>query len=206
MPVIEATWDDTGFKKALEQYLDLRKNVDPQKELKRRAKNVGIKLIKLYKDKGVNLGDISKFAIGDNIRIRPKIRAKFYGKFKKIKRGKNKGQAGAMFTYEEMIGAELRARRSAKGFTSTGWFPAVKKLGGSPQRKARAGTGPQRGKLEEKLTGSNISETLINQQPGAVVVLQKNKGLAQQALDTETADMVKYIARKQNEAARRAGL
>lgn len=188
-----ATWDDAGFKKALGQYLDLKKNVDPPKELRRRAKNVGIRLIKLYKDKGVKLEDITQFAIGDNIRIRPKIRAQA------------KADPGN-WPYKKMVRRELNARRSAKGFTSTGWFPAVKKLGGSPQRKARSGTGPQRGKLDEKLTGFNISETLINQQPGAAHVMQKNKALAQQALDAETADMVKYIAKKENEAARKAGL
>lgn len=199
-------WDDKAFQVALKRYLDLKKNVDPPKELRRRAKNVGIKLIQLYEKKGVNLEDITLFAIGDNIRIRPKIRAKMHGKFRAIKRGKLKGQPGAMWTYEEIVKRELNARRSAKGFTSTGWFPAVKKLGGSPRRQVRAGTGPQRGKLDEKLTGLSISETLINQQPGAAHVMQKNKGLAQQALDLETADLVKHVAKKENEVARRVGL
>lgn len=182
-------WDDRNFKRAIGQYLDLKKNVDPVKELKRRAKNVGMRLIKIYKTKGVNLGDITAKvkSLGPRVKIRPKIRAK-------------------KISHEKMIKAELNARRSAKGFTSTGWFPSVQKLGGNPQRQSRPGTGPKRGALVEKLNGSEKSETLVNQQPGAVHVMQKDKSDIQKALDDETADMAKYIARKQNEAARKAGL
>lgn len=181
-----ASWDDRAFQKALAQYLDLKKNVEPVKELKRRAKNIGLRLIKIYKDKGVNLQDISLSKIGNNIRIRPKIRAK-------------------KISYKKMIAAELRARRSAKGFTATGWFPGVEKLGGSPRDKSTR-TGPQRGTLVEKLTGNDISETLVNQQPAAAFVMGKDPGLYQKVLDDETADMVKYIVRKQDEAAKKAGL
>lgn len=192
MPETGATWDDVGFKKALKGYLDLKKNVDPKKELKRRAKNIGIKLIVLYKKKGVDLSDISEFHIGDTIKIRPKIWAKAKKNPKK-------------WTYKRMVRAELNARKSAKGFTSTGWFPSVTRLGGNPNRPQRQGGGPRRGSLEEKLAGTDISETLVNSQPGAGHVHDKNKGDFQKALDLETADMVKYIARKQTEAARKAG-
>lgn len=189
------SYDDKGFKKALREYLNLRKNVDPKTELKRRAKNVGMRLIKLYKDKGVDLQTITSKvkSLGDHVRIRPKIRAKAR---------LNPGD----WPYKRMIAAELRARKSAKGFTSTGWFPPVEKLGGNPKREIRAGGGPRRGKLVEKLTGSDISETLINQQPGAAHIMEKNASLAQAALDAETADMVVYSDRKLRDAAKRNGL
>lgn len=185
-------WDDKGFQKALRVYLDLRKNVDPNKELRRRAKNIGLTLIKIYKDKGVDLNAITQKvnSLGNRVKIRPKIRLK----------GKLKGKS-----HKQMIAAELRARRSSKGFAATGWFPSVKALGGSPRDKGTR-TAPQRGKLEEKLTGNNISETLVNQQPGSGYVMNKTKSDCQKALDDETADLVKYITRKQNEAAKKAGL
>lgn len=192
---ISFTWDDRGFKAALKDYLNHRKNLDPKKELRRRAKNVGMRLVKIYKDKGVNLEDITLMvqALGDRVRIRPKIRAKT-------------GKRGGKLTHKQMIAAELRARRSAKGFSATGWFPAIEKLGGSPKRPQRSGTGPKRGKLEENLSGSNISETLVNQQPGAAVVHDKTQTDFQEALDKETADMTVYNDRKLKEAARRNGL
>lgn len=190
-----ATYDDRAFKKALKSYLDLKKNVDPKKELKRRAKNVGMRLIKLYKEHGVNLQAITTKvkSLGDRVKIRPKIRAKA-----RLDPSK--------WTYKRMIAAELRARRSAKGFTSTGWFPPVEKLGGNPKREVRAGGGPRRGKLVEKLSGFDISETLVNQQPGAAYVLEKNAALAQAALDAETADMVVYMDRQLKKAAKSNGL
>lgn len=192
-----ATFTDKAFQKGLKEYLNLRKNVDPPKELKRRAKNIGLRLIKIYKDKGVSLDDITLMvqALGNRTKIREKIRKKLHKSGNQVK-----------LTHKQMIAAELRARRSAKGFTATGWFPSVRKLGGRPSRQERAGTGPQRGKLIEKLSGSNISETLVNSQPGAVVVLDKSKRDCQSAMDAETADLTKYIVRKQNEVAKKVGL
>jgi len=196
-----ATWDDRGVKSALRQYLDLRKNVDPKRELRRRAKNVGMRLIAIFKKEGVNLKDIdSKVkSLGKRVRIRPKIRAKS-GTMKKGKKG------AKMWTYPQMIAAELRARKSAKGFTATGWFPATEKLGGNPRRVIRNGGGPRRGSLVEKMGFTEKSETLVNSQPGAAHVAGKTKSPMQKALDAETADMANYIVRKQNEAARRNGL
>ena len=189
-----ATYDDRAFKKALKNYLDLRKNVDPKKELKRRAKNVGMRLVKIYKDKGVSLQEISAkvASLGDRLKVRPKIRAK--GRLNPRK-----------WTHRRMVAAELRARKSAKGFTATGWFPSVERLGGTPRDNVKR-TGPRRGKLIEKLTGFDISETLINQQPGAAHVMEKNTTPIQAALDAETADIVKYTDRKLREAAKRNGL
>lgn len=184
--------DDRDFQKSLKQYLDLRKNVDPKKELRRRAKNVGMRLVRIYKDKGVVLQDITAKvrSLGNRVRIRPKIRAK--GKLQK-------------WTYKKWIAAELRARRSAKGFTATGWFPSVESLGGNPKRQQRSGGGPRRGKLIERMGLFERSETLVNQQSGAAHVQDKTTNLEQQALDQETADMVKYILRKQAQAAKRNG-
>lgn len=181
--------EDREFKQALKKYCDLKKNVDPKKELRRRAKNVGMRLAKIYKDKGVSLQDISAKvkSLGVRVRIRPKILAK-------------KG-----LPRKGMIAAELRARRSAKGFTATGWFPAIEKLGGTPRDTVKR-TGRKRGTLVEKMGFTEKSETLINKQPGAEHVQNKNMALEQQALDAETADMVKYIIRKQDEVARRNGL
>lgn len=188
-----ATWEDRAFMKALRQCAGLRKNIDLKKELRRRAKNVGMRLVKIYKDKGVALDTITQKvkSLGVRVRIRPKIRAK--GKLHR-------------WTYAKMIMAEARARKSAKGFASTGWFPSVEKLGGTPRRPQRPGGGPRRGKLIEKLGFGEMSETLVNQQPGAARTHDKNKQAEQQALDAETADLVKYIARKLDDTARRNGL
>lgn len=189
-------FDDRNFRRALGSYLDLKKNVEPKKELRRRAKNIGLRLVRIYKEKGVVLQDITtkvdSLRESGRVKIRPKIRA-------------NAKANPSKWTYARMIDSELRARKSAKGFTATGWFPAVEQLGGTPRDTARR-TGPRRGKLVEKMGLLESSETLVNQQPGAVHVLDKNRGLIQQALDAETSDMVKYIARKQNEAARKNGL
>lgn len=187
-------YDDRAFKKALKSYLDLKKNVDPKRELRRRAKNVGLRLVKIYKERGVNVQDISSkvASLGVRVNIRPKIRAK--GRLNPRK-----------WTHRAMIAAELRARRSAKGFTATGWFPSVESLGGSPRDTVKR-TGPRRGKLIEKLTGFDISETLVNQQPGAAYTMEKNTTPIQAALDAETADMVVYTDRKLRQAARQNGL
>lgn len=184
------SWDDRGFQQALKQYLDFKKNVQPQQELRRRAKNIGLRLIKIYKEKGAKISDISASQLPKIIKIRPKIRAK--AKANKL-------------SYTQMRASEIRARRSAIGFTATGWFPPVKKLGGQPRDKGTR-TGPQRGKLVEQLAGNNISETLINQQPAAALIMQRAPDLCQKVLDNETADMVKYIVRKMNDAAKKAGL
>lgn len=181
--------EDREFKQALKKYCDLKKNVDPKTELRRRAKNVGMRLAKIYKDKGVSLQDITAKvnSLGVRVRIRPKIRAR----------------RGLTFKQKKMM--ELRARRSARGFTATGWFPAIEKLGGTPRDTVKR-TGPRRGTLEERIGSFEKSETLINKQPGAGHVQSKNTALEQQALDAETEDMVKYIVRKQDEAARKNGL
>jgi len=183
--------DDKDFQKSIKTYLDLRKNVDPKKELRRRAKNVGMRLTRIYKKEGVDQSyfdsKTAEVVARFTLRIRPKIRAK-------------KG-----ISLWQKIRMELRARKSAKGFTATGWFPSVEKLGGNPKRVQRPGGGPRRGKLIERMGIFEKSETLVNQQPGAAHVQGKTESLEQQALDQETADMVKYIKRKQAQAAKRSG-
>jgi len=188
-----ATWDDKNFKAALKKYLDLRKNVDPKTELRRRAKNVGMKLITLFKKKGVSTTEITSKvrSLGDRVRVRDKLR----------KKGRALG-----WTWARTIRAEANARRSAKGFTATGWFPATEKLGGNPKRAIRPGGGPRRGSLVEKMGFTEKSETLINDQGGAGHTAGKLKTDMQSALDKETADMVKYIDRKLAQAAKRNGL
>jgi len=187
------TWDDRNLKAALKRYLDLRKNVDPKTELRRRAKNVGMKLISVFKKKGVDTSEITRKvrSLGDRVKVRPKIQAK----------GRTNG-----WTWKRMIQAEANARRSAKGFTATGWFPAVEKLGGNPKRQIRSGGGPRRGKLIEKMGSTQKSETLVNDQGGAAHTASKLKSDMQSALDKETADMVKYIDRKMAQVAKRNGL
>lgn len=187
-----ATLDDREFRKALRTYCDIKKNVNLKAELRRRAKNVGMRLAKIYKDKGVSLNEIEAKvkSLGNRVKIRPKIRAK--GKVKR-------------WTHQRMIQAELRARKSSKGFTATGWFPSIEKLGGTPRDISKR-TAPQRGKLIEKFGAFEMSETLVNQQPSAGYVQGKVISDEQKALDAEAADMVKYIVRKQDEAARQNGL
>lgn len=185
------SWEDAGFKKALKAYLDIKKNVDPKKELKKRAKNIGMRLIKIYKENGATPQEITAKvkSLGNHVKVRDRIKAK--------------GQAKGL-THKQMIAAELRARRSATGVTSTGWFPAVQKLGGQPKGKKgqRAGFGS----LIEKLSGLDMSETLVNSQPGAEIVAKKADSAVQQAMNKETADMVEYITKKQDQAARSNGL
>lgn len=188
-----ATWNDTNFKNGLKNYLDFKRNVDPKTELRRRAKNVGMRLVGIFKTKGVSLSDITSKArsLGGRLKVRPKILAK----------GKALG-----WTWARILRAETNARRSAKGFTSTGWFPSVEKLGGSPKRAIRPGGGPRRGKLIEKMGTFVKSETLVNEQPGAGHTADKTAGDTQKALDDETADMAAYVDRKLRQAARRNGL
>ncbi len=190
-----ATLDDKNFQRALRRVCELRGITNIPQELRRRAKNVGFRLVNIYKKNGVQLQQITQkvrsLEASRRVKIRPGIRAK--------------GRANGL-SYKQLVGAEIRARRSAKGFTATGWFPAVERLGGKPKRQIRGNGGPRRGKLIEKLGRGEMSETLVNQQPGAGHVQGKSRALEQQALDAETADMVVYIVRKMNEAARRNGL
>ena len=104
-----------------------------------------------------------------------------------------------------MIEAEIRARQAARSFTATGWFPAVESLGGSPTISRRV-TGPKRGRLVEKGGSSSMSETLINEQPGAEQTANRAGSALQEALNQERDDLLKYVNRKLDEKARSAGL
>lgn len=183
------TWDDTRFKATIKRYCDLKKRVDLKKELRRRAKNVGMRLIKFFAERGVDVREIEDKvkSLGYRVKVRSKIL-------------KLRGKRGGLISKKRMISLEIRARKNAKGFTSTGWFPAVEKLGGNPKDKKKR-TGPRRGFLVERFSNINKSETLVNRQPGAAHTMDKLKTPVQAALDAEVEDMMKYIHRKLQEAA-----
>lgn len=183
------TWDDSRFKVAIKQYCEIRKRIDLKKELRRRAKNVGMRLIKFFAERGMDVNEmIAKVkSLGYRVKVRTKIK-------------QLRGKKGGRISRKRMISLEIRARRNSKAFTATGWFPAVEKLGGNPKDK-KTRTGPRRGFLVERLSGSKKSETLVNRQPGAGYTMDKLKTPVQAALDAEVEDMMKYIHRKQAEAA-----
>ena len=181
-------YDDSGFNAALKKYLALRPNVEPQKELRRRAKNIGMRLIRIYKQNAPSVADIKKAAqnAGWKIKTRPAIK-------------KRKGKRA------DQVKAEINARIKARTFTATGWFPAVEALGGSPRSK-KGVRGPKRGRLVEKTGGSDMSETLVNLQPGAEHTGDKAGTAIQRAIEQERDDMLKYISRKLEQAAKKANL
>lgn len=184
---LKSSFDDRDFQRALKQYLDLRGNVDPQKELRRRAKNIGMRLIAIYKiwTPSRELIRNKVRALGKRVKIREAIR-------------KKGGQLPGM------IRAEIRARQNAISFTATGWFPAVTKLGGRPRKKKNL-RGPMRGSMEER-QGSRAHVTLVNEQPGAAQVAKHAGAAMQHAIDAERDDMLIYIERKIDQNVRRSGL
>lgn len=187
MPTLNS-YDDTAMRAALRQYLDIKKNVDPDKEVRRRAKNVGMKLIKIFKGNAPTAAQIKADAqkIGFALKTRPGILKKHGSRAKQVK-------------------AEIAARIAARTYTATGWFPAVEALGGSPKAAARV-KGPHRGSIAQKRGSASVQVTLTNSQPGAEQTASKNGNAMQQALDLEAEDMMKYVMRKQDEEARKAGL
>lgn len=183
-----SSYDDAALQTALRQYFDIKKNVDPDKEIRRRAKNVGMRLIRIFKARAPTPAQIQAEAakIDFALKTRDSIKRKGGSRQKQVK-------------------AELRARIAARQFTATGWFPAVEALGGNPKAAKRI-KGPKRGRLVEQKGSLSVSETLINEQPGAEHVATKNGHATQRALDEEAADMMEYVMRKQEQAARSAGL
>lgn len=105
----------------------------------------------------------------------------------------------------EQIKKEVAARVRACTFTATGWFPAATALGGSPKKK-KGVNGPERGQIIEKLSSSKVSETLINEQPGAAQTDERAKGALEKAFNEERDDMMQYIQKKLGQGARRNGL
>ena len=178
------TYDDSGLQTALREYFDIKKNLDPAKEIKRRAKNVGLKLVKYYKDAAPTKEEIMR--VGYKARVRPRIKAKGMTRAKQVK-------------------MELAARSRARTLTAAGWFPAVIALGGTP-RLNKTVRGSHLGSVKQELGGKSPSVTLTNAQPGAEHTDDKANGAIQRALDAEVADITKYLDRKQEEAARKAGL
>lgn len=186
--LFEIAYDDSGWTKAFAQYLDLRKTIDPKKEIRRRAKNIAMRLIRIYAKNAPSKGDISGKvkALKYNVRIRKSVRAKT----------KN---------WEQRIKLETALRLRARTFTATGWFPAVEQLGGNP-RGVNGNRGPKRGRLIERLGVTDFSETMINDQPGAAHMVDRSGGAVQQAIEQERDDMLKYVMRKQAQVAKKAGL
>lgn len=182
------SYDDTGLQSALKQYFDIKKNVDPDTEIRRRAKNVGMKLIRIFKGNAPTAAQITSAAksVGYKLKTRESI---------KKKKGSRQGQ----------VEAEIKARIKARTFTATGWFPAVEALGGSP-RAAKSVKGPKRGKIEQRKGSASVQVTLINEQPGAEHAAGKKGNAMQTALDMEAADIAKHVERKLAQAAQQSGL
>lgn len=201
-PLFNVDYDDSGLTQALRIYFDIRKNIDPKKELRRRAKNIGMRLIRVTKEATPSKAEIVTDATtaggkkvlkstttGFRVRVRPSI----------MKRN---------VLWAKKVQMELRARVRSRTFTATGWFPAVERLGGTPRRK-RGVRGPKRGRLVEKFGALEMSETLINDQPGAAQTMDRAEARGHsmtKVLEDERDDILKYVQRKQAEAARRAGL
>lgn len=180
--------EDRDMLKALESYLDFKSNVDPKKEIRKRAKNIAIKLIVAYKDKAPAVSKIDQKidALGDS---RVKIRPRF----------KNTGKS-----LRQQVKAEARARKNARMFTATGWFKSAEALGAKPKIGAKV-QGPKRGKIKEQFTGNKSLVTMTNQQPAANIVDAKGN-LIKQAIKDETKDIMDYVRDKQQQAASNNGL
>lgn len=189
-----AEYDDSGLKEALKEYCNWRKNIDPDKELKKRAIAIGYKLVKIYVTSGAQKEQIitQLKSLGYRVRIRQRF----------LQRGK-----AARLSRKKLIAMEVKARTNAVSFTASGWFAAIQRLGGNPSRGLkRKLPGVVRGDLKEKLGGVNPFIELINLQPAAALVADRDGGAIQTALDLEVADIMVYVLRKQSEVAKRNGL
>jgi hypothetical protein len=182
------TYDDSGLQSAIKEYLEIKGNIDPDKEIRRRAKNVGMKLIRIFKSNAPTKEQIQTAAKSRGYKLKTRASIK--------KKGGSR---------ESQVKAEIKARVNARTFTATGWFPAVEALGGSPKIAQRV-KGPRRGKIEQKQARSSVQVTLVNDQPGAEHTATMKGNAMQQALDMEAEDIAKYVLRKQAQAARKAGL
>lgn len=178
-------YDDSGFRVALRDYLNWKKNIDPDNELKRRAKNIGMKLIRIY----VKTGAQKKQIIAQVRKLGYRVKTRKRIKLLKLPR-------------KEQIALEIKARANASGFTATGWFPAVFKLGGNPKQKS---TGKLRGTLNSSLGGVDPWVELVNQQAAAGLVAERDGGAIQKALDEERDDILIKVIQYQERAAARNG-
>jgi hypothetical protein len=194
-------YDDMEFKATLKQYLDIRANVDPDKELKKRAINIGYKLIRIYMENGATKESITSTV--KNLGFRVKIRDKIRQMTKTNKKGITRG-----LTRAQMIRRELKSRLQSIGLNASGWFPALIRLGanaygGKLKRKPR---GKVLGDLKFSRGGWSPYVELINQQSAAEFVADKAGNAIQLALELESEDMMKKIIQTQEKAAARAGL
>lgn len=189
----KSTYDDSGLQAALKEYLDIKKNVDPATEVKRRAKNVCLRLVRAFKQAAPTPDDIK--AVGFRVKVRPRIAA-----FTRSRRGKT-----SIIPRGQQVKKEIAARVAARTLTAAGWFPAAVALGANPKLGKRV-RGQRLGSVDMKLGGTEPNVTMTNAQPGAAHTDDRGGNAMQKALDAETADMVKYIDRKHDKAARKAGL
>lgn len=185
---------DDQLTPALKEYLSL-KDVNPAQEVKRRAKNIGMRLIRIYADAAPSVSDIiAKYdSLDYRIKVRPSIANKIGKKGKKLAR-------------KMQLQKELRARINARTFTATGWFGPVERLGGNPKKKNKSVRGIAPGFLIENLAGSNPSEELVNLYDGAAQTDARAGGAVKKACDEETDDIKVYIEKKKDDTARKAGL
>lgn len=191
-----------GFKyeddmsRAFAAYLDIRKNIEPATEVKKRARDVGIQLIIIFGDAAPTANEIRAKvkSLGYAVKIRHAIKGK-------------RGKKGKALSRKQQIKMELGRRIAARKFTATGWFVAVKALGGNPKLKGGGNPGGIiRGELINQLSGLNPTAILINDQPGAKHTAELAGGAMQKAFETVTEDMMKYVRRKLYEAAKKNGL
>lgn len=186
---MKVTWEynQREMNRALEAYFDIKKNLDVKKEIRRRAKNVAMRLIRLYKKEAPDASEIRQKveSLGNRVLIRGRIRKMSLSLEKKIK-------------------AEVQARINARMFTATGWFPSAEALGAQP-RTAKKMQGPRRGKIKQQFGGNKALVTMTNQQP-ATEIVDKKGDLLRKAMQGEVEDILKYVQRKMDQAARKNGL
>lgn len=186
---------DDQLTPALKQYLDIKKNLDPAQEVRRRAKNIGMRLIRMYSKVAPSVSDIiSKF---DSLHYRIKVRASIASKT---------GKKGRKLARKIQLMKELRARINARMFTATGWFGPVERLGGKPRKENKKIRGIAPGFLLENLSGMNPSEELVNLYSGAAQDDARAGGGVKKACDEEADDIKVYLDKKNEEAAQKAGL
>lgn len=180
-------YDQRGMNRAISAYLDIKKNLDPKKEIRRRAKNVSLRLIRLYKKEAPDASEIRQkvTSLGNRVLIRQRIRQLDRSLEKKIK-------------------AEVQARINARMFTATGWFPSAEALGAQPKIAQRV-TGPKRGRIKQDFHRGKALVTMTNSQPAADY-MDKRSNLLSQALRGEINDILTYVQKKLDQAARRNGL
>lgn len=185
---------DDRLSPAINEYCALR-DIDPPQEVKRRAKNVGIKLIGLYGDASPPIANIISAVDALDWRVKTRKSARI-------------GPGGKRLSRRAQIKKELRLRIASRKFSATGWFTPVTKLGGNPRGalKGKKPVGQGKGELIEQLYGNNPSEELVNLYLGAAQTDALAGGAVKKACDAEADDIKVYLEAKKEKAAQKAGL